>query len=69
MDEQWDVAGLTAAIENNYGLKYDLQQWLDDDDHLDEEGLRARILEQMEQAYSEKEALAGADNMRTYERL
>lgn len=68
MDEQWDVPGLTVALENSYGLKYDLQQWLDDDDHMDEEVLRARILEQMEQAYAEKEELAGAENMRTYEK-
>ena len=68
MDEQWDVPGLTLVLESTYGLKYDLQQWLDDDDHLDEEGLRARILEQMEQAYTEKEELAGSENMRTYEK-
>ncbi len=68
MDEQWDVPGLTLALESTYGLKYDLQKWLDDDDRLDEEGLRARILEQMEQAYAAKEALAGAENMRTYEK-
>ncbi len=68
MDEQWDVSGLTVALESTYGLKYDLQQWLDDDDHLDEDGLRARILEQMEQSYAEKEALVGSDELRNVEK-
>ena len=68
MDEQWDVAGLTLALEISYGLKYDLQQWLDDDDHMDEDALRARILDEMEQAYAEKEELAGSENLRTYEK-
>ena len=68
MDEQWDVPGLTLALESTYGLKYDLQQWLDADDTLDEEGLRQRILEQMEQAYQEKDDLAGSENLRIYEK-
>jgi preprotein translocase subunit SecA len=68
MDEQWDVPGLSVALESTYGLKYELQQWLDADDGLHEEGLRGRILEQMEQAYSEKEELAGAENLRVYEK-
>ena len=68
MDEQWDIPGLTQALESTYGLKYALQQWLDADDTLEEEGLRARILEQMEQAYAEKEALAGSENLRIYEK-
>ncbi len=68
MDEQWDIPGLTQALESTYGLKYELQQWLDADDTLEEEGLRARILELMEQAYAEKEALAGSENLRMYEK-
>ena len=35
---------------------------------MDEEALRARILDEMEQAYAEKEELAGTENMRTYEK-
>jgi preprotein translocase subunit SecA len=68
MDEQWDVPGLTLALESSYGLKYDIQHWLDEDDDLHEENLRGRILEQMEQEYGEKEELAGSENLRVYEK-
>jgi preprotein translocase subunit SecA len=68
MDEQWDVPGLAHALESSYGLKYELQQWLDADDHLDEEGLRARILELMEQAYAEKEELVSSERLRYIEK-
>jgi len=56
------------SLESTYGLKYEIKQWLDDDDGLHEENLRARILEQMEQEYSEKEELVGAEDLRVYEK-
>ncbi|MCP4128014.1 MAG: preprotein translocase subunit SecA [Gammaproteobacteria bacterium] len=68
MDEQWDVPGLTVALESTYGLKHPVQQWLDEDDSLHEESLRERILELMEQEYGEKEQLVGAEDLRVYEK-
>jgi len=68
LEEQWDVAGLTEALEKEYGLNYPLQQWLDEDDALHEETLRQRILGEMESAYEAKEALVGAENLRLYEK-
>ncbi|MDF1528080.1 MAG: preprotein translocase subunit SecA [Sedimenticola sp.] len=68
LDEQWDVAGLTEALQTDYELDYPIQAWLDADHSLHEETLRQRILEQMEQEYAEKEALAGAENLRMYEK-
>ncbi len=68
MDEQWDVPGLMVAMESTYGLKYEIQRWLDEDDNLHEENLRERILVLMEQEYSDKEELVGAENLRVYEK-
>ncbi len=68
LDEQWDVAGLTEALESEFGVKLDIQGWLDADDDLHEETLRQRILDEMERAYEEKEQLAGADVMRQFEK-
>lgn len=56
LEEQWDVAGLTEALQTEFGSAQPLQQWLDDEDDLDEEKLRLRVLEQIETEYKAKEA-------------
>ncbi|MDD5390612.1 MAG: preprotein translocase subunit SecA [Gallionellaceae bacterium] len=66
--EQWDVAGLEQALAGQYLLQCPLQQWLDADERLDEQGLRERILEVANQAYEMKIELAGAPGMRNFER-
>ncbi|GGO82500.1 protein translocase subunit SecA [Marinobacterium nitratireducens] len=66
--EQWDVPGLEKALEADLGAKLPVQQWLDNDDSLHEESLREKILEAVVQQYREKEALVGAQGMRTFEK-
>jgi len=68
LDEQWDIAGLTEALESEYGVHYPVQQWLDEDEKLHEESLRQRILDLLEKEYAQKEALVGSENMRVYEK-
>ncbi|MBU1664598.1 MAG: preprotein translocase subunit SecA [Gammaproteobacteria bacterium] len=66
--EQWDVAGLEQTLAGQYLLQCPLQEWLDADERLDEQGLRERILEVANQAYEAKIELAGATGMRNFER-
>jgi preprotein translocase subunit SecA len=68
LPEQWDIAGLEEAIFNNFGLKLPIQQWLDEDDKLYEETLREKILETLVAAYNEKEDMAGAEALRSFEK-
>jgi preprotein translocase subunit SecA len=68
MAEQWDVNGLTQALASEFLLDCPVQQWLDADERLDEQGVRGRILETADQSYAAKEALAGAENLRNFER-
>jgi len=68
MDEQWDVAGLEKLLAGQFNLDLPLQQWLDEDKTLNEEGLRKRIMEAADAAYQEKEAAVGADGLRQFER-
>ena len=68
MAEQWDVDGLTRALDGEFQLELPLQHWLDEDQKLDEDGLRAKILAAADAAYAEKEQLAGAPNLRHFER-
>ncbi len=68
LEEQWDIAGLTEALEEEFGVRYPLAQWLEDDESLHEETLRERILQDLEQAYRDKEALVGSEGLRVYEK-
>ena len=68
IEEQWDVPGLTKRLEDGFGLKLDLQGWLDADDKLHEEPLRQRILDEMVAAYEVKEQLAGSKVIRHFEK-
>lgn len=68
MPEQWDVAGLEATLQSDFGIKLPIQQWLDEDDKLYEETLRERILAELLAAYNEKETQASAEALRTFEK-
>jgi len=68
LPEQWDVAGLEAAINTDFGVKLPIQQWLDEDDHLYEETLREKLLNELLSAYNEKEEQASAESLRTFEK-
>ena len=68
LDEQWDIPGLTASLEEEFGLVLDIQGWLDKDDTLYEEPLRDRIQAEVDKTLKSKESLIGAENMRKLER-
>ncbi|AOU99001.1 preprotein translocase subunit SecA [Acidihalobacter yilgarnensis] len=63
LDEQWDIAELTDALTRDFGLVLPLQQWLDEDDHLDEQGLRHRIREAADELMAKKAADFGEELM------
>ncbi|HSJ48612.1 MAG TPA: SEC-C metal-binding domain-containing protein, partial [Gammaproteobacteria bacterium] len=68
LDEQWDVAGLEKALEEEFAQPMPIQQWLDEDDSLHEESLREKILGELEAVYVEKEKQAGAETLRHFEK-
>jgi preprotein translocase subunit SecA len=68
LPEQWDVAGLEAALSSDFGVKLPIQQWLDEDDHLYEETLREKLLAELLAAYNEKEEQASAEALRSFEK-
>ena len=53
--EQWDPEGLEQALLTEFASSQPVRKWLDEDDALAEEGLRKRILEQVEEEYAAKE--------------
>jgi preprotein translocase subunit SecA len=68
LDEQWDVPGLEQALQSEFGQTLALQEWLDADAELDEEGLRTRILEDFAVAYRVKEETVPTHVIRHFEK-
>ena len=68
LDEQWDIAGLETTLDQEFGLKLPLADWLEQDNMLDEAGLRRKILATIVDEYNDKEQMVGAEGMRNYEK-
>lgn len=68
LEEQWDVKGLEEKLASELNERMPVQQWLDEDDRLDEEALRERILQRVIDSYHKKEELAGAEVLRNFEK-
>jgi preprotein translocase subunit SecA len=68
LEEQWDLEGLEEALLVDFNSRQPLRQWVDEDEALDEEGLRERILDTIEREYAEKEEQIGAEMMRRFEK-
>jgi len=68
MAEQWDVAGLERALAGEFQLQLPLQEWLEQDSKLDEDGLRERIVAEANARYQDKVTQVGEPVMRHFER-
>jgi len=68
LDEQWDIEGLENALGEEFGQKLPAAQWLEEDNLLDEAGLRRKIQAAIVEEFEAKEALVGAEGMRNYEK-
>jgi preprotein translocase subunit SecA len=69
MEEQWDATGLEKALAAEFQLQLAVAQWLEQDKHLDENGLRARVAEAAQQQYQAKVDQVGGEVMHGYERI
>lgn len=68
VEEQWDVPALEMALREETSLALPVGEWLESNPDLHAETLRERIVEAANESYASKEALAGNDNMRNFER-
>jgi len=68
VEEQWNIAGLTQALEREFLLKLDIQGWLDREPELHEEPLRARIQKALLDAYEAKGQQVGPEVIRYFEK-
>ena len=68
MEEQWNISELEENIQREFGLELPVQRWLTQDSSLDEEKLRARILQDFDKAHAEKTISVGPQVMRHFEK-
>jgi len=68
MEEQWDLDGLYTELETMTGQSFDVKAWLEEDPNLPEEDIAARIVSDLAQRHKEKEALAGEEGLRRFEK-
>jgi preprotein translocase subunit SecA len=68
VEDMWDIGGAATALEETFGLKLPLAQWLDTEDELDEMGLKERVVTGFADNFTRKEELIGAEGMREIEK-
>ncbi|WP_256415295.1 preprotein translocase subunit SecA [Acinetobacter sp. 5862] len=66
--DQWDIQGLENALRTDLGIELPVQQWLDQDRRLDEEGLVARISDEVIARYRQRREQMGDESAVMLER-
>src|SRR5690606_32756035 len=56
IDDQWDLAGLQASLESDYGLQFGLVDWAQQQAEIDAERILEHVRAEVERAVAEKEA-------------
>ena len=68
IDEQWQVEELEQALTNEFGMELSIQRWLESDDELTDESILTKVVEQFEEAYTEKVNILGGELIGRYEK-
>ena len=68
IDEQWDLRGLEATLESDFGLQMSLTDLVKQHEELDAEAIASKVQERVNQHFAEKEASLGEETMRALEK-
>lgn len=68
VDEQWDLRGLEATLQSDFGVDMSLTDLVKSHEELDAEGITAKVQERINQHFAEKEAGVGEETMRALEK-
>ena len=68
IDDQWDIDGLEDELENEFRIYMPINDWLDADRRLDEEGLRQKIIDAALLNYRARREQMGEENAAQLER-
>lgn len=64
----WDVPALENRLKQEFGMDLPIVKWLDEESDLHEDTLRERIINIAKEQYQAKEAMVGAEVMRSFEK-
>ena len=68
IDEQWDIPGLEKTLAGELGLDLPIGKWLDEETSLEEQSLRARIVEAANRFYEQKFGGLDTERVHAFER-
>ncbi|GMR27432.1 preprotein translocase subunit SecA [Stenotrophomonas sepilia] len=68
IDEQWDLRGLEATLESDFGLQMSLTDLVKQHEELDAEAIASKVQERVNQHFAEKEASLGEETIRALEK-
>src|SRR4051794_32901694 len=68
VEEQWDIAGLEAALRSEFNLELPLKQWLEAESELGEEEMLKRVVDKVQATYEAKLPAGAETSFRQYER-
>ena len=68
VDEQWDLAGLSAALEAEMGVQMDVAALVANTAEIDGEGIADAVQKAVAEHFAAKEAAVGAETMRALEK-
>ena len=68
VEEQWDIPGLEKALLAELNLEAPARQWLAEDDKLDADALKARVIQAANEQYAAKLTAVDPDAWHQYER-
>lgn len=59
IDDQWNIAGLEKALHTDFKMDLPVKKWLDEDNRLEEIGLRAKLAQAAREAYKQNRVKMG----------
>jgi len=59
LDEQWDIEGLQHTLANEFGVDLPIHQWIDEDEQIEDNEIRDRIIDHFEHGYRDKVEMLG----------
>lgn len=68
LEDQWDVAGLTTALTEDFRIEAPIQLWCDEDHAIQADQIKKRIGELVQACFAEKEQILGAEMMHSFEK-
>ncbi len=68
LEDQWDLAGLTQSLSEDFQVKADIRQWVDKDHSIQSEQIKEKIFTLCKERYQDKETIAGREVISQFEK-